>query len=229
MSPWLVAALGGGGLALVNGVHCLTMCGPLAAANHARHGSGAQLRYLGGRLASYTLLGSFAGSVGQTLAQSSWAHWLESILAWLLAGVLCYSALGLLGITRRSTLVQLRRGPRRGSIGRVLALVAHDPLLLGAVTALLPCAALYAAILGSAALGDSAHGALFMLAFALVTSPVIAGGAQLARLTQLGVTGRRTLGAIVLVGAALTALRPLPLLRAEAAGSCPLHAHTEAR
>lgn len=224
MSPWLVAALGGAGLALVNALHCLTMCGPLAAANRAQHGSGAQLRYLGGRAASYTLLGSFAGSVGEALALSSWARWLESGLAWLLAGVLCYSALGLFGFTRRAPLIKLGRTPRRGSLGRVLAHVAHDPLLLGAATALLPCAALYAAILGSAALGDSARGALFMLAFALATSPVILGGAQLSRLTQLGGAGRRTLGAIVLVGAALTALRPISLLRAEAAGSCPLHA-----
>jgi sulfite exporter TauE/SafE len=229
MSPWLVAALGGAGLAAVNGVHCLTMCGPLAAASQAQHGSGAQLRYLGGRTVSYTLLGSLAGSVGQTLAQSSWARWLESGLAWLLAGVLCYTALGLFGVTRRVPLLRLGRAPRRGSLGQVLAHVAHDPLLLGAATALLPCAALYAAILGSAALGDAAYGALFMLSFALTTSPVIAGGAQLARLARLGVAGRRTLGAIVLVGAALTALRPIPLLRAEAAGSCPLHSHVEAR
>lgn len=224
MSPWIVAALGGGGLAVVNALHCLTMCGPLAAASHARSGAGAQQRYLGGRAVSYTLLGSFAGSVGQVLAMSSWARWLESALAWLLAALLCYSALGLLGVTRRAQLVKLGRGPRRGSLGRLLAHVAHDPLLLGAASALLPCAALYAAILGSAALGNAAHGALFMFAFALATSPAVLGGAQLSRLSQLGVNGRRALGAIVLVGAVLTALRPIPMLRAQAAGSCPLHA-----
>jgi sulfite exporter TauE/SafE len=229
MTAWIMAALGGGGLAVVNAIHCLTMCGPLAAASQAQHGDGAQLRYLAGRSVSYAALGSFAGGVGQALAQSSLARWTESALAWLLAAVLGYTALKLFGLARGPRLITLGRAPRRSPVGRVLARVAHDPLLLGAATALLPCAALYAALLGSAALGDGALGALFMLSFALVTSPALLGGAQLARLARLGVAGRRTLGAIVLAGAVLTALRPISLLRAEATGSCPLHAAQERR
>jgi sulfite exporter TauE/SafE len=229
MSPWIAAALAGGGLGVVNAIHCLAMCGPLAAASQAQRGDRTQLRYLIGRGVSYTALGSFAGSVGQALAQSPWARWSEIALAWVLAGLLGYTALHLFGFARAPGLIKLGRGPRRPAMARLLARFALDPLLLGAATALLPCAALYAALLGSAALGDGGRGALFMFSFALVTSPAIAGGAQLARLARLGPAGRRTLGAIVLVSAVLTALRPMPLLHAEATGSCPLHAHTEAR
>lgn len=209
---------------MVNAVHCLTMCGPVAAACSARSGEGAQLRYLAGRGVGYAVLGSLAGGVGQALVQSPWARWAESGLAWLLAGLLAYTALNLFGVARAPRLLKLGLAPRRSSLGRVLAKVAHDPLLLGAATALLPCAALYTALLASAAQGDSALGALFMGSFALVSSASVASGAQLARLQRLGVNGRRALGVIVLAGAVLTALRPIPMLRAQAAGSCPLHA-----
>ena len=96
----------------------------------------------------------------------------------------------------------------------MLARVVDEPLLLGAATALLPCAALYGALIASAALGTGALGALFMLSFGLVTTPVILGAAQLARLASLGVAGRRALGALLLAAALITALRPLSLLQA---------------
>ncbi|HEX6243704.1 MAG TPA: sulfite exporter TauE/SafE family protein, partial [Polyangiales bacterium] len=107
----------------------------------------------------------------------------------------------------------------------LLVHVADDPLLLGAATALLPCGALYSAILGAAALGTAGHGSMFMASFALVTTPALLGGAQLARLAQLGERGRRALGALLVAGALLTALRPLSTLSAEPTASCPLHAH----
>jgi sulfite exporter TauE/SafE len=219
-----MAALGGATLAAVSSVHCVAMCGPLAAASQARGGSGASTRYLLGRAVSYSLMGSLAGGLGEAMLTTRWARWAEAALAWALALALLHTALGFFGLWRSSGLIKLGRGPRRSRFAALLVHVADDPLLLGAATALLPCGALYSALLGSAALGQSGYGSLFMASFALVTTPAVLGGAQLARLAQLGERGRRALGAVLLAGALLTALRPLSVLSAEPASSCPLHA-----
>ena len=227
--PWLVATLAGAGLALVSSVHCLTMCGPLTAASQARAGSGAGPRYLLGRLASYSVVGLLSGSVGQAVLSTRWARWGEAVLAWTLSLLLLRSAFGFFGWLHRTDLLSIGRGPRRTWAGRLLARVATDPLLLGAATALLPCAALFAAIVASAALGSGAQGALFMMSFAIVTSPALLGGAQLGRLAQRGERARRVLGVVLVAGALITALRPLSTLHAESQPSCPLHdQHTEA-
>jgi sulfite exporter TauE/SafE len=223
-SPWLVAALAGAGLAIVSGVHCLTMCGPLAAASQARAGSAASTRYLLGRLVSYGVLGLLAGSIGQGVLSTSWARWAEALLAWSLTLVLLHSALGFFGFSTSRGLLRIGRKPRINLAGKLLARVAHDPLLLGAATALLPCAALFSAVVASAALGRGGQGAVLMMSFALVTSPVLLGGAQLGRLARLGEGGRRAFGLVLLAGALITALRPLSTLRAEPQASCPLHA-----
>jgi sulfite exporter TauE/SafE len=222
-SPWLVAALAGAGLAIVSGVHCLTMCGPLAAASQARAGSAASARYLLGRLVSYGVLGLLAGSIGQGLLSTSWARWAEALLAWSLTLVLLHSALGFFGFTTAPSLLRIGRKPRTNLAGKLLARVAHEPLLLGAATALLPCTALFSAVVASAALGQGPQGAVLMMSFALVTSPALLGGAQLGRLAQLGQSGRRALGLVLVAGALVTALRPLSSLRAESPASCPLH------
>lgn len=224
-APWFSAALAGAGLALVSSIHCLTMCGPLTAAVQARAGQGASARYLLGRIVSYGVLGLVAGSVGQSLLQTSWARWAEAALAWTLALLLLHSAFGLFGASARTTLVSIGKGPRRNWTGKLLARVAHDPLLLGAASALLPCAALFSAVVASAAFAQGGGGAVLMASFALATSPALLGGAQLARLAQLGKGGRRALGLVFVAGALLTALRPLSTLQAESPASCPLHAH----
>lgn len=224
-SPWLVATFAGSGLALVSGAHCLTMCGPLTAASQARAGSGASARYLGGRLVSYSVLGLLAGSLGQGVLSTSWARWVEAGLAWSLSLLLLHRALGFFRATSRPQLVRLGKRPRVSWAGKLLVHVADDPLLLGAASALLPCAALFAAVVAAAATGDGARGALLMASFAVVTSPVLLGGAQLGRLAQFGARGRAALGVLLVAGALLTALRPLSTLRAEAQPSCPLHAN----
>ena len=223
MSPWVVAALSGAGLAGAASVHCLTMCGPLAAACQARGGKEASLHYFLGRFVSYVLLGCLAGSVGQGLLATRWSRWLEALLAWTLAAVLLHAALSSFGLFQAPKLLRLGLGPRSNWVGRMLSRVAHDPLLLGAATALLPCSALLGALLASAALGSGAEGALSMACFALLTTPALLGAAQLGRVARLGTTGKRAFGGVLIAGALITALRPLPALRAEAEPSCPLH------
>ena len=208
-----LALLTGTSLALVSSAHCAVMCGPLALASRVRHGAYAGLSYFGGRLVSYTLLGALAGGAGRVLLLSPWARAAEAVFSWALAGLLVYTALSLLRGARRSTLLQLRRAPRTSRMGALLARVADDPLLLGAATALLPCAALFSALVAAAALGDSARGALAMASFAVVTGAVVIGVGQLAQLRLRLPRLRHWVGCALLVGAAIMIYRPIPMLR----------------
>jgi sulfite exporter TauE/SafE len=220
-----IALVTGAGLGVVAAAHCVLMCGPLAVLSQARSGAGGSLRYLLGRLVTYTLLGSLAGSVGSALLSWSRAHWLDIALSWALAVTLFVAALKLVRTAPRERLISLGKAPRASWLGRGLARVAHDPLLLGAATALLPCAALYGAIGAAAALGSATSGALALASFSLVTGVAVTGAGQLARVTQLGQHGRRGLAVLLLAGAAVMVVRPLSTLRAhDEAPSCPLHA-----
>jgi sulfite exporter TauE/SafE len=219
---FLIALVTGSGLGLVASTHCVLMCGPLAMIAQAR--GGGTVRYLAGRFVVYTLLGTLAGSVGRVLTVWSGARWAEAALSWTLAVMLALAALKLL---RRpgAPLLKLGVKPRHNRIGRALARVADEPLLLGAATALLPCAALFGALGSAAAIGHAGAGALFMAAFSTVTGLSMAGAGQLARVASLGRRARAGLAVVMFAGAIVMAMRPLPMLRADGARpSCPLHA-----
>jgi sulfite exporter TauE/SafE len=217
----LIALATGASLAVASGAHCVVMCGPLSVAAHGRGGARAGGLYFFGRLVSYTLLGGLAGSVGRTLAAAPWAHWVEAILSWLLAVLLVHAGLRQLGVRpRQPGWVQLGRGPRKNRLGRLLAKLAEEPLLLGAATALLPCGALFAGVTASAALGAPLAGALSMATFAALTGALLVGVAQVGRALTFGVNGRRVLGVLLFAGAAVMAVRPIPMLRKGAVPSC---------
>lgn len=219
-SPLLAVATGSG-LALASFAHCAVMCGPVAMAAHARGGRSASVTYFAGRLVSYGLLGSMVGSLGRVLFATPLARWAEALLSWLLAATLLFTAAMLLRTPRRAEmLVSLGRAPRAPLLGRVLARLADEPLLLGAATALLPCGALFAALAGAAAQGNAALGALSMLSFALVTGLVVVGVAELGALRRSGPGLRRLLALALLIGGAILVVRPLPTLRA-AEGELP--------
>lgn len=215
ISALLVAAVAGLGLALAASAHCLVMCGPLAAATRSRGGANAFAQYAGGRFATYTLLGLVAGSVGKVLVDSPWARWGEAGLSWLLAVSLLLTALTHLRKPGTQPLLKLGRAPRKSLFGALLARAADEPLLLGMATALLPCGALFSAVLAAAALGGALQGAVAMGTFALGSSVALLAAAQLSRLSMLGASGRRVLGTLLLAGAAVMILRPLPMLQGD--------------
>jgi sulfite exporter TauE/SafE len=220
-----IALLTGGGLGVVAAAHCVLMCGPLAVLAQSRGGASGSLRYVAGRLVTYTLLGGLAGSAGSALLSWSHTHWVDALLSWALAITLFLAALKLVQRAPRERLVSLGSRPRKSWIGRGLARIAHDPLLLGAATAVLPCGALFGAVAAAAALGNAQSGALALATFSLVTGVAVTGAGQLARIANLGARGRRGLAVVLFAGAVLTALRPFPTLGAQdEAPSCPLHA-----
>lgn len=215
-APWpaLAAAVT---LGLAGSVHCLGMCGGIAAAAGTRtrsDGAGfAALTFNAGRIASYALLGAVVGAlVGAAVTQLQVRPF--AITLRVLAGLLML-AMGLSLLTGRDLLLLERLGGRvwnrvRPLAGRALVLPA--PLRfagLGLVWGLLPCGLVYSALALAAASGSGPGGAATMLAFGAGTLPAmlavtLAGGAVTRRFA--GLRTRRVAGVLMIVFAAWTAL-----------------------
>lgn len=207
-------------LGLAGSVHCLGMCGGIAAAagtrtSSAASGTGAALAGLTfnlGRLASYALLGLLVGAlVGAAVAQVPVRP--LAILLRALAGLLML-LMGLSLLAGRDLLALERAGGRlwervRPLAGRALAL---PPALrfaaLGLLWGLLPCGLVYSALALSAASGSALAAGATMLAFGLGTLPAmlaltLAGSALTRRLP--GLWTRRVAGVLMVVFAFWTA------------------------
>lgn len=211
-------------LGLAGSVHCLGMCGGIAAAagtrtQSAASGSGAALAGLTfnlGRIASYALLGLAVGAVvGAAVAQVPVRPFAVGLRA--LAGLLMFF-MGLSLLTGRDLLSLERAGGRlwerlRPLAGRALTL---PPSLrfaaLGLLWGFLPCGLVYSALALSAASGSALAGGATMLAFGLGTLPsmlavTLAGSAFTRRFS--GLWTRRVAGLLMIVFAFWTAFGTL--------------------
>lgn len=163
-------------MGLMGSVHCTTMCGPIAAVvckGDRRQGLWPHL----GRLASYMLLGAFAGTVGlavqRVLPLALVQLGARIAAALLLIAVGFYAA----GLFSRWGWLERVTSPLFKRIGGALAARAGSSLWArvgqGVVWGLLPCGLVYGA-LGLAALAGSAQGgARVMLAFGAGTLPAL--------------------------------------------------------
>lgn len=213
------AALGLGG-----SVHCLAMCGGIAAAAGARLPEGsagastAMTAFLFnfGRVAAYVALGALIG----TLAGGA-LGFLPTGMGIRVArfgAALLMAAMGmqllwrrdLLGLERLGGLFWRRIQPLAG---RALGLPGPwRPLALGAAWGFLPCGLVYSALALAATAGSAAGSGLTMLAFGAATLPSMVGavlsGTALSRwLARPG--SRIAAGILLLVFAAWTAFLPL--------------------
>jgi sulfite exporter TauE/SafE len=230
-----LALVSGASLAAASSAHCALMCGPLALSSTSSRG-GSAARYFTGRVVSYTLLGALSGSVGKALLGTLPARYLEAAVSWSLAVALAVAAYPHLRSASRAAPAEaavplIALGARRKAqpISRLFSALVADPLLLGVATALLPCGALYAAVAGAAALAEPLPSALMMATFACITGLSLLGFASLgARLHALTPSLRRGLGAVLLVGAAIMAVRPIPLLRGGDPAKACIHCRGEA-
>jgi uncharacterized protein len=161
------------------------MCGPyvaICAARLAPQGASVPIRVLvrllfnGGRIATYALIGWFAGSIGQ-IALAALPLGLSgavAITAGLFAGVF---ALVLMGVLKDPTRLLARAGADvliRGGLLRAFKAPGFlAPVLLGSLQGLFPCAMVYAAASRAATAGSAAGGAATMLVFGLGTVPAI--------------------------------------------------------
>lgn len=175
-------ALGGLVLGAAGSGHCAAMCGPLVALSNPRGAHGpaptralAQhtLLYHGGRIATYAALGALIGLTGSALAgaglgralafAAAAAVLLQAVAAWHAFRGGSHSAIGAV-VTR--------------AIGRAGAWMRQHrvtgPAVFGALTGLLPCGLVYAALTAAAGLGNTMEATLFMAAFGIGTTPLLA-------------------------------------------------------
>jgi sulfite exporter TauE/SafE len=203
--------------------HCAAMCGPLATYASGM-GRGATLRHQLGRGIGYVVAGLIAGGTGELVSQALPARWASAILSFTLAAALAVAAWRLWRVPGTDAgLVSVGRGPRRPSWSeRLFAVLPKNAFGLGALTVVLPCGALYAALLLAASSGSALGGALTMLVFAAVSgvglSVVSAVASKLRRLIGQGVEApflRRVLATALMVGALLMVVRPVSQLTSE--------------
>ena len=186
--------------------HCLGMCGGiLLSACAGREGReaqlGAALGYNGGRTLSYTALGAAFGALGMVL---TYTLSMKSLLFTMLGLVVA-----LLGLNMWGLLPALPTLPgEQGTACRLPdRLRRQTPLLVGLLTGLMPCGALYAAWLCAMSSGNAAKGALLMLAFSLGTVPLMLLFASLgALLPRCWTKVLRKLGAVLVTSMGLKML-----------------------
>ncbi|MBK8973020.1 MAG: sulfite exporter TauE/SafE family protein [Hahellaceae bacterium] len=157
--------------------HCLAMCGGIACApSFTGKGPGSPqsiLLFNGGRLASYTLIGSLAGLLGHALALNpDVIVMFRSFAALLMIGMGLYIAQWWNGITVIEK-VGLPLWSHLAPLAQRLRRQSHPlaPLLLGGIWGWLPCGLVYSALTWSVSSAEPGMAALLMLCFGLGTLP----------------------------------------------------------
>jgi sulfite exporter TauE/SafE len=239
---------------VLGSLHCAGMCGPFVAfyagTDAARSGRNRRwighAAYHGGRLATYLVLGSVAGALGDGLDSLGVLSGIGRF-AGLVAGSIMV-AWGLLSLSFRANANSLRmpQRVRRWLVESAARMSARPPFaraaLLGLSTAWLPCGWLYAFVVAAAGTANPLSGALILLALWAGSLPALLGlgfGVQavfqrarplvawlnavaLIGLGVLGVAGRLDVPALALdrVHSVLDGTHPAPRGPSE---SCPMH------
>lgn len=235
----MLAALGAGLLAgLLSAPHCLGMCGPLAAfaampSPEAPPSISRPLRWQFGRALAYVTLGGMAGALGGEVLRVVAPSFVGAALSVTLAVALILAALRILREPRNEFFPRLAplhaKRPRPSLASRILALAPRDPVVLGGLTALLPCGALLSGVIIAAGAGSIANGMLVMLGFASASglALAIAGAVGSRGLRGAPIYARRIVAGALVIGALITGLRPLAALRAEREGGAACHVDAE--
>lgn len=188
---------------LFGSLHCAGMCGPLVAfavgapeTPSFASRAALQIAYHGGRLVTYALVGAICGVLGAALDLGGSLLGLQRVAA-VLAGVMMI-AVGVLALLRYRGMslphVGLPAFVQRPVVMGQRAAVGLRPLprslVIGLLTALLPCGWLYAFAIIAAGAGSAAWGAAVLVAFWAGTVPVLVSlGVGVQALT--GALGRR--------------------------------------
>ncbi|HVN43799.1 MAG TPA: sulfite exporter TauE/SafE family protein [Steroidobacteraceae bacterium] len=217
---------------LFGSVHCLAMCGGIAAAlgsaDPARPGW-QPLLYQCGRILSYGSAGAIAGALGAAaglgFAASSWGATLRLGSAIMVVVIGLDISLGTSAVSR-----WLRAPERWGAVlwrhvapARRVRLPGAPwlrPLLLGVLWGWLPCGLVYTVLVAAALSGTAAAGALTMLGFGLGTVPAMSTLSYAGWLPRREGLVPRLLGALLVACGLWTAADPLAVLT----GS-PAHQH----
>lgn len=232
----LAALTAGALLGFASIPHCAAMCGPLAV--YAGSGPRSAWGYHVGRLVAYLVLGAVAGGFGATLADVLPSRIASALLSWTLAASLGWTAYRLwqqeAASETAAPLVRVGREARAPGLSeRLFRVLPKHPVTVGLLTGVLPCGALYSALLIAAGSGELLGGAAAMLVFGLTsaTALVFMGtvATQIQRRIREGRDRRalsRVVAAALMVGAIVLAVRPISALQEpEAPPAC--HAPSE--
>ncbi len=235
---------------ILSAPHCALMCGPLAAYSARATGRGS-LHYQIGRALSYGVAGAIAGSLGQPVIRILWGSDFAVALSYALAMLMAIAAYrawpkspvqktaGANKSAGGSDLLQITRAKDREAttknvsrLLRVLRRASRRPMLLGAFSVLIPCAALWGGLVIAASSGSPHGGAFAMLAFALTSGSGLLASGFLAKALRQRPSHQRVLAVVFALGAVALVARPISMhLRGPsetAANSppgalCPLH------
>ena len=160
-------------------LHCLGMCGPIAmlcpsfsAGRSGRFFSA--LVYNGGRILSYSALGSLGGLAGQTLFLFKWQQ------AFSVATGAIIVAGALLSLKPQHFFYSSFAGRTFSNLQRTMSSLlgkrtAFSVLSIGLINGFLPCGMVLLALAGSLGTSTPGEGALYMILFGAGTTPMMAG------------------------------------------------------
>lgn len=220
---------------LAGSVHCLGMCGSIAASMSLgvaglRASLIRQLFWASGRIVTYVFLGLMAAAIGTKLLRLQRdAVWLQSGLAIVAGLLLIVQALRAAGWIR-GAVVRAGAGfcPARTVFSRFFSGGSHlSAFIAGVMTGFLPCGLLYGFLALSASTGHPGLGALLMLCFGLGTVPMLLIAGTGFSCARAGIRGRllRVAAVSVLVTGLITVSRGVQLAVFAERGegpACPL-------
>ncbi len=208
-----LAATGAFVMGLFGGLHCVTMCGPIAAVlctRNERVDRQVAVATNAGRITTYSLLGAALGALGGEITRRVHLADAQLVMRLVAAAALIFVGLRLAGIIRARGSSRAAAAPRAGRLGWLLR---HAPgrapaFLRGAAWGLLPCGLVYGALALALASGTAQGGAVVMLSFGAGTLPAIGAAVLLAgRITPWlkHVTLRAVAGLLLIVSGSVHA------------------------
>jgi sulfite exporter TauE/SafE len=206
---------------LVGSAHCVGMCGGLVTSVCRTRAQWAG--YQAGRFLSYSLLGALAGWLGHALLKDGALHWIAWASAlFMAAGFFALAARAWKGQAPHFSLVPNRL------LSWLYRKTRRLPLLMGFLSAALPCGWLQTFVLAAAATQSAAAGAGLMTVFWLGTLPALSATPWLMQriLRPLSLRAPK-LTAVLLILAGLSGIgfKMSTLFAAE--GHAPSHCHCD--
>lgn len=189
-------ALGLAALGLSSTLHCASMCGGIVLL--CCQAPGDRVHYQAGRLFGYLGMWSLLFVVGRNVFRGEAWVWAQAI-AWFFVGVfIALQVLSVFGLYLTPSFSRMNR--KLANFGARLRKRLPGPFFSGALSVLLPCGVLYAALLTALAVGHFYGGAFLVSVFWLFSVPGLVIGPALVRAFARHAGGRNAWarGALVL-------------------------------
>ena len=163
---------------LFGSLHCIGMCGPIAAAlpypsQKKSHLVGSVLLYNSGRVLTYGFLGIIFGILGASFSLAGFQQFIALFL-----GIIFFMA-GVFSLNLESTLLKWKWTSRifffvKSRLSIFLQKKSFQSLFfIGLMNGMLPCGLVYIALAGAISSGTIGGGFIWMIAFGLGTIPLM--------------------------------------------------------